>query len=733
MSLGGSGAPSGGSIGGGGYEVHFTGSGLNDGHDDGPTIASNIATCAGLGWRLVLHGLLFVNSTIACPHDGTAALVHLAGNCEIRCNISGAAVFLADSLSTAANPSGGAVTVSGSPAAGAKSVTVNALNGLVAGDTIMFSDAAQTYIETHTVRSGSSGATLLLNEPISVPPPTNVPVKKLSGLACLQITGDPGSKMTGAAMEGIQIFCGRYCKIAGITISMAFSGTLPWATYFDWATRDSEMSDVTIVADATNPGTTAVGAEQCINLSIERVKVVQTANHFTGAFVSTTGTNVWFRECWATGSNYGLDFDVVDSNGTFGTYGHRGSGAIGCHFEDSVNAITIKNGGSGIHIIGCHAPRSSGWAVNVYAPDTSVYPENVVITGGDFTYSTGTAVLCSGGTGHRFSGFDATGSVTTIQVSGGVVHADGFTADNNTGSAIWHAGGDAQYANFSADGCTYATQGAIRVNGGNKRVSFSQFSARSATYAGLDVQSTSASLSVNFTDGDITDSGASGNQNAVLYSGRINVKGLAAGYRTDPGSGARNGIRAGGTAYVKLKDVDVYAQATPGGNRIAFTVDTTTTTLETEGVRIVNVGSAGLNGGANYGIYTPAAGTVRDKGGSDLSFAGANAILLAAAASVTMMQGGQPPAAVSATASLTFPQHYANAIELAAAAAANSTITTYPFPGLRFTARNLTAAKTLTIITSTSGDTGVVVAAGKSAIVEVEASDAKMVRVTADT
>lgn len=108
-----------------------------------------------------------------------------------------------------------------------------------------------------------------------------------------------------------------------------------------------------------------------------------------------------------------------------------------------------------------------------------------------------------------------------------------------------------------------------------------------------------------------------------------------------------------------------------------------------------------------------------------------NPLFLNPGAVAAIVQGGVPPAAVTASGALPLLQHYASAIELASGAAADATVTTYPIAGLQFTARNL-SSRALIIQTATPGDPGVTVAAGKTAIVAVGASDAKMSRVTND-
>jgi len=145
----------------------------------------------------------------------------------------------------------------------------------------------------------------------------------------------------------------------------------------------------------------------------------------------------------------------------------------------------------------------------------------------------------------------------------------------------------------------------------------------------------------------------------------------------------------------------------------------------------VNAGDVYLSGvksvSSVYGVIGYG-GTVHIGPGCDFS-GGANALFFGGSAFVMEQTGGV--AAIPGTASpvaLTFLQHYNMSIELAAGATGDTTVTTYPIPGLTFVARNLSAHN---LVVKTSSVATVTVAAGKSAEIQVdEAGD--MVRVTVD-
>ena len=141
---------------------------------------------------------------------------------------------------------------------------------------------------------------------------------------------------------------------------------------------------------------------------------------------------------------------------------------------------------------------------------------------------------------------------------------------------------------------------------------------------------------------------------------------------------------------------------------------------------IVNISNLNINAAAGcVALNVAAGGTLNIGPGVVISGAG-TALSITAGGVVSMNQTGGV-AALNATVSLTFAQHYNTAIEYAAGAAANGTITTYAIPGMTWVINNL-SGHTLTLKTSTAAT--VVVATTKKTVVYV-AANGDMTEVTA--
>lgn len=586
-------------------EAHWWGTG----RDDGPAIQAVVTSLSAVGGRLVLHGTIVVSTQITLPNTGAPVQIHLASGCVIQANVSGHAVFLTDSISPGGAPSGGFPLLTGAGAvAGATSVTVDGVKGLVAGNAVAIIDSANTYVETHTIRSTSTGV-LGFTEPISTPTAAGAKVYLLPGLAQIQITGEPGSKITGSAMQGVQLKGCKNCLLRGFTIALSLTGTFPWSAYYDWGSSFSVAEDLEIVADGTNPGTTGFGLEQTTSVTLRRIRFRQSAAQFGNgggaAVVSTNGRNLLIEDVSAPGSNIAVILEATDNgSGGHNTYGHHGTTVSGLDAADSNFGVVIRDeAGQGTQILNLYAPRAVKSAIVVDAPNTGIYANNVEIVGGDVTGCTSSsgagAVTFLGGVGHRIKDLDASISAIALSVEGAAsVAADGFRATNCTG--------------------TY-TVGAF-TNGTEVRLAHATLTGGTGYAIDVDSSTTGANTAITVVDSDITGSGTATNTGqALLYGGRVTLQNVIAGWRSDPGNIVSNGLRIGSIADVTLRGVTLLLPTTPAGTLVGVSVDTATATAWLDRVRVTHGGVTGPTGGATYGLITNAAATVFDMGGVDFS------------------------------------------------------------------------------------------------------------------
>jgi hypothetical protein len=270
----------------------------------------------------------------------------------------------------------------------------------------------------------------------------------------------------------------------------------------------------------------------------------------------------------------------------------------------------------------------------------------------------------------------------------------------------------------------YATgTAACQVIGNSLRTRFTNYS---ATNSAIGITVAAGSTGTRFINLDTT-----GSTNYATFNEFVTVEGWTSSGSAGGAGGTGVWLYAGGDVRNANLDFGTAGQGLAFRGSYGYLVDS-----QLKGVDLVvrvNLGgilylantTINATGGGNRAIYVDSTGTLNIGPGVVLTSGTFNP---QAGSTITMMQTGGV-AAVSATASLTFAQHYNTAIELAAGAGADSTITTYAIPGMQWVARNL-SAHNLILQTTTAGT--VTVAAGKSALVAVNAAGV-MARVTPDT
>jgi len=590
---------------------HWTGTGQND----APQLQALIAQAAAIGARLVLHGTILLGSQINLPNNGNPAIIHLAAGCQVVANHTGI-VFNANSIGGAPNPPGGATSLTADAAAGATSLTVNGVHGLVAGNAISIVDAASTYVETHIVRSVSTGVINLV-EPVSIKALSGYSVKLLPGLAKFEITGEAGSAITGSCNEGIEVQGGYGCLVEGVTIALACSGANAWGGYFDWACRKCILRRVTLRADATNPGTTGWGLEQTTDCVIEDVVFDQAAGQYGNgggaALVSTNAKGLRITGGSARGSNIAIILEGTDNGvGGHNTLGHDGTIIEGFDASNSNFGVVIRDGNhKGVQIVDLTAPGCLKAAVQIDAPLTGVFATGVQVIGGDLSGCVGGggagAITTFGGTGHKFVDFEASGGASAIVANGG-----DFTASN-----------------FTANNCT-ATSGAVVIAGTVTGAKLSSWDAKGCTSNAFYVDSAVPVTSDILVAGaDWTGSGTTNSSGCGSISGgRVLLQYVETGWRADL-AWTNLGIQIAGSADVTLEDHLFLLPGNPAGAPVGVSVNASTVTLRLLRTRVDHGGVTGAGGGQSYGVIANQACTILDYGGTDLSLA-TNAFSLAA-------------------------------------------------------------------------------------------------------
>src|SRR6185312_14155346 len=299
-------------------------------------------------------------------------------------------------------------------------------------------------------------------------------------------------------------------------------------------------------------------------------------------------------------------------------------------------------------------------------------------------------------------------------------------------------GVDASY-NTNAGFSVYA--GVIAVVGGPQRNTFHACTSYGGAYGWIIGDEISGAIDTTLNACDATGGSQAGikvNADALRtmingFRSVRNVFGLCAlGDVTVSGFVSVNdgtGVRSFNSANVSITEARIEQNRSNGSTWAAVYVDNTSSLTLSDSLIVMN----GTGGGAQEGVVvagtarltnvrvsTSASGTYGIVGGGGGSFVyigpgcdfgACTTPILPQSATVVWEQGsGATP--ISSTHTLTFIEHYNGDIELAAGASADATVTTYGLPGLRFTARNL-SSHNLTVKTSTSGDSGITIAAGK--------------------
>ena len=595
--------------------VHIWGNGA----DLGPTIQAAVTGLSGSG-KVVLHGTVNINTQVALPTTCNSA-IELAPGCNVVANIgpTSGAVFLCDSVTGRANPSGGAVTTTANTVVGAYSVTISAANGIVAGNSIaLVNITTSAQVETHTVVS-VVGTTLTVVEPFERVIASGSSVFILSGIPSVRIVGAPGATISGSAEYAIQLMGVRESYVADLLVSGSWA---QWAMWLDWGCRNSVVERVRF-AQLSNGSLFGLGFEQTVNCWARNVVVDNSTCQFGVSFELNSCVNSGLEGCRAPRSWIGVHITVSAVGGPqYDAYGGRNIVLRDCSFPDSANGIRIDDGGADVHLIDVSGPRCTTSGILIYAPDTGVYPSGVSIVGGDWTYCGGDALQIQGGSGHRVHGFDASNSVIGLQLGGGTdIQVHGLKALSCTGGGAVIAGG----ANVGLFGCTFDSSGVgAAVTGSATGVRFVGLSAQSIGTNALQL-STSGTVDVECADLRNCATSVSNQKTiAITGSGRYAFKNMAYGFTAAP-TVTNWGIRSdSGSAEIILDTVICYQPLLPSYGSAAiysFTGSSPTWRIRNFEVRSGGASGSGLSSN-NYGMAANAACTVFRGADVDMSSAG---------------------------------------------------------------------------------------------------------------